>query len=232
MAVIGVLIVAVGAIAWRIRRGLFTRAEAVVLAVFAVNWLVIELQIAICDHRPCPEKRYWVQAGILLSGWAVWGVRELVRTLSRRVPVLKQALPLIVCGFAAFELGMLLKPHIPLSRRHVHLAACAWAAERIQADWKGPRHDEESHYVDAEYVDGRRPRLFAHTARLPYVLGGRLASYLPPALVEVPDYLVDEEPVDFDDEAMRDLRFERLETLDVGSRKFAIYRCLGREEDR
>ena len=229
---IGVLIVAAGAMAWRIRKGLFTSAEAVVLAVFAVNWLMIELQIVICDHRSCPEKRYWVQAGILLAGWAVWGAREIARTLSRRVSALTWTLPLIVCGFAVFELVMMLKPHIPFSRRHAHLVACAWAAERIRADWKGPRHDSESHYVDAEYVDGRRPRLFAHTARLPYVLGGRLASYLPPALVEVPDYLVDEEPVDFDDKELRGLRFERLEALDVGSRRFTIYRCLDGREKR
>lgn len=227
---IGVLIVAAGAMAWRIRKGLFTRAEAVVLAVFAVNWLMIELQIAICDHRPCPEKRYWVQAGVLLSGWAVWGVREIVRALSRRVPAMKLVLPLVVCGFAVFELGMLLKPHIPFSRRHAYLAACAWAAERIRADWKGPDRDGEPQYTDAEYVDGRRPSLFSHTARLPYVLGGRQASHLPPALVEVPDYLVDEEPIDFEVRELRGLRFERLETLDIGSRKFAIYRCLGGEE--
>ncbi len=229
---IGVLIVAAGAIAWRIRKGLFTRVEAGVLAIFAVNWLMIELQIVICDHRPCPEKRYWVQAGLLLSGWTVWGVRELVRTLSCRIPMLKPALPLIVCGFAVFELGMLLKSHIPFSRRHAHIAACAWAAERIRVDWKGPDRDNEPRYTDVEYVDRGRPRILAHTARLPYVIGGRLPLSISRKLVEVPDYLVEEEPVDFDDEDFRGLRFERLETLDVGRRKFSIYRCLGGEKDR
>lgn len=58
------------------------------------------------------------------------------------------------------------------------------------------------------------------------------ASFLSHVLEEVPDYLVDEEPIDFDVEELQGLRFERLETLDVGSRRFAIYRRLGERETR
>ena len=84
---IAVIAIAAVAIAYRVKARLFTRAEFAVLSIFVVNWVMIELQISICDHSPFPEKRYWVQAGVLLLGWAAWGMYRLSAALSSKLTI-------------------------------------------------------------------------------------------------------------------------------------------------
>jgi len=224
------IVIALLAIAYRVRMRLFTKAEFAVLSIFIVNWVTIELQIAICDHVPFPEKRYWVQAGVLLLGWTAWGMYRLSSAMSSRFRPARYILPAAVAGLAVVEIVMVMKPHIPGSRRYAYLRAVDWAAEKISADWNGPAMDEHMGYSSLNYRHPNRPVVCAHTARLPYVLNGRRSTVLDG---DVPDYICDEEgKIDLAAERLHGARYELMDRLTVGKRTFALYRRKGGEPAR
>ena len=220
--------IALLAIAYRVRMRLFTKAEFVVLSIFVVNWVTIELQITICDHILFPEKRYWVQSGVLLLGWTAWGIYRFSSALSSRFRLARYVLPAAVACLAGFEVLMIMKPHIPGSRRYAYLQAVDWAAERIRADWKGPAKDEHLEYVGSNYRRPNRPVVHAHTARLPYVLNGRRSLRGDESVCDIhdiPDYICDEEKnIDLAADWLHGARYELMDRLTVGKRTFALYR--------
>lgn len=230
---IAVIVIAAVAIAYRVKARLFTKAEFALLAIFAVNLTMVELQIAICDHCAFPEKRYWVQAGVLLSGWAAWGVHRLSAALATRFRPARHILPAAVACLAIVEIVMIMKPHIPLSRRHAHLQAVEWAADRIREDWKGPAADGQMEYFDFEYRQPNRPVVRAHTARLPYVLNGRNDSLSAVFEDDTPDYICDEEgKVNLSPKTLHGAKYELMDTARFGKRTFALYRRTGKEPAR
>lgn len=221
------LVIAALAIAYRLAKGLFTRQEAIVLAVFLVNFLFVFLQSAVCDSVWMPEKRYFIQAGVLLLGWTAWGVFAFSRAAARKFPPAKFAFPVLVVAFALLEVAMLVKPVIPGSRRHAYLAALDWAKERIAADWHGPADDapERIAFCPGEYRDTRRPVVHAHTARLPYLLGGRNDSVSRRFADDAPDYIFDEErEINLTAFADKSARYELMDKVTFGKRTFALYR--------
>ena len=216
-------VLAVLAIAYRIWTRRFMRAEAVALSVVATNFLMVWAQIVICDGRPFPERRYWDQADLVLLGWTAWAFLELGRLAAahvRRVPVVS-LIALVTVAFAAVLVVMLVKPHVPGSRRHAYVQACAWAESRIRADWKGPAADAELLYDDIEYHLSRRPSLSAHTGLLAYRLGGRHASPSKFGAIDLPDYVFDEER---EIELPEGARYELMEKVRFGRRTFALYK--------
>ena len=225
------IVIAVLAIAYRVRMRLFTKAELAVLSIFAANWVMMELQITICAHQLFPEARYWVQSGVLLLGWTAWGIYRLSSALSSKFRPARYVLPVAVACLAAVEIVMIMKPHIPGSRRYAYLQAVDWAAERIRADWKGPAADEHMGYFNRNYRHPNRPIVSAHTARLPYVLNGRRSTVL---AGDVPDYICDEEgKIDLAAEwRLHGVRYELMDRLTVGKRTFALYRRKGGESAR
>lgn len=214
-------LIALAAILYRIKKRLFTRAEGVLLAIIAVNVAFIWAQIAIKDHAAFPEKRYWIQSFLLLLGWSAWGIQAFCRSsAAKRVPGIRFLFPLIVALFALNDLVMVVKPHIPVGRRHAWVAACDWAAERIRADWKGPAQDAEDVFSVRQYHRPNRPCVAGHTARIAYLVGGRVASTNEFGRLDRPDYICKEEskigPLGPDYELMDRIRF--------GKRRFALYR--------
>ena len=219
------VVIAAVAIAYRVKARLFTKAELAVLAVFIVHLAMVELQISICDHSPFPEKRYWVQAGVLLLGWAAWGIARFSAMLSSRFRPARYLLPAAVACLAAVEVAMIAKPHVPFSRRYAHLRAVDWAEERIRADWKGPSKDSGIEFIVSEYRQPNRPIVRAHTARLPYVLDGRNDSVSMAFEDDTPDYICDEEgKVDVVSESLHGARYELMDKARFGRRTFALYR--------
>lgn len=212
------------AVAMRLATRRFTRAEGILLAVVLLNYLVLAGQMLGCYGLRCfeaPESRYWYQSGVLLLGWAAWGLSEASRWASRRFAAARFLLPLAVAAFAAIDVAMLVKPHVPGSRRNAYLRACDWAEARIRADWKGPSADEGLLYDDVEYHLPWRPTVLAHTGLLPYRLHGRRADYGRFGAVDLPDYVVDEErKVELPPEG----RYELMEKARFGRRTFALYR--------
>lgn len=216
-------ILAVLAIAYRIRKRLFTRAEAVVVALVALNLLVIWAQIVIADGVPFPERRYWCQADALLLGWAAWALLALGRRLAARVPRLRPTAPvaIVVVALALLLAALLVKPHVPGSRRHARLQACDWAEARIRADWRGPSADPDVVYSVIEYHERARPSVLAHTGLLPYRLGGRRAMPHKFGAVDLPDYIFDEErKIVFPEGG----RYEMMGKARFGRATFALYR--------
>lgn len=216
--------IAAAAVAVRIATRRFTAPEWALLAIAALNYLVLAGQLLGCwgiDKYEGPEKRYWIQSGVLFLGWTAWGLSELSRVAARRWRPARQTLPLVVAVFAAIDLAMLAKPHVPGSRRNSNLRACEWAEERIRADWKGPAADRENVYSDREYHEPGRPALRAHTGLLAYRLGGRQASPDKFGAVDLPDYVVDEE---------KKLRlpegadYSLMDSAEFSGRRYLIYR--------
>lgn len=222
---IGFLVIAALAIAYRIWKRLFTRAEALVLAVFLVNVLFVFLQSAVCDRIYRPESRYFIQGGVLLLGWTAWGVLAFSRRLAATCPPARFAAPALVAAFALLAAAMLVKAHVPGSRRHAYLAALDWAKVRIAADYRGPCADDAVAFFPGEYRQRARPIVHAHTARLPYVLGGRNDSVSHLFADDLPDYVFDEtHKIDLAAFARHGARYELMETATFDGRDFALYR--------
>lgn len=221
---IAVFLIAAAVIAWRIATRRFTRAEWVLLAIALLNYGIQAGQILGCyglRYFQSPEARYWYQSGVLFLGWAAWGLDALSRRAARRVAAARVLLPLAVAVFVAIDVAMLVKPHVPGSRRNAYLRACDWAEARIRADWKGPSADPGFLYDDAEYHSPGRPAVLAHTGLLPYRLGGRQSDYGKFGAIDLPDYIVDEErKVEFPPEG----RYELMEKARFGRYAFALYR--------
>ena len=223
---IAVIFIALAVIAYRIRKRLFSKAEAAVVAVFATCLVVIWLQILICDHVAFPEKRYWIQSAIMLSAWAVWGIRELSKQRNKVVAFCgRYLLPIVITCLALTDIVMLVKPYIPGSRRNAYVSATKWAAEKIRADWKGPSRDESVDFFAGEYRHPARPIVRCHTARLSYVVGGRKDPTLHQPDDPMADYICHEEAkIDFDSEPLSGAKYELMDRLRIGKRRFALYK--------
>lgn len=221
-----VIFIALAAIIYRVRRRLFSRTEAAVLAVFLVTLAFVWMQIALCDHKAFPEKRYWIQSAILLSGWAVWGVRELANHKSKALAICgRHLLPVAVACLAIVAVAQLVKPYIPGTRRNAYIAAANWAAEKIREDWSGPSRDESVDFSIVEYRHPARPIVRCHTARLACLLDGRKDPTVHRAGDPLPDYVCDEEKkIDFGAKPLCAAKFELIDRLQVGKRRFALYR--------
>lgn len=218
-------LVALAAVAYRVAKRRFTRAEWALLAIIAVNWAVVAAQINVCDHKLLPLKRYWAQSAVLALGWCAWGTLAFSEWLARRFAPAKFLLPLAVALFAANDLVMLAKSHLPGSRRHAYVQACDWAVERIRADWDGPGRDAKNLFHVANYHLPNRPCIAAHSNRLPYLLGGRADSLVRRTAKDIPDYIFDEvREIHLDDPCLRGARYRLLDQVRFGKREFALYR--------
>ena len=218
------MLIAAAAVALRIKTKRFTAPEGVLLSVGILTYLVLAGQILVCwglkKFEP-PEMRYWIQAGVLWLGWTAWGLSEASRALARKWSPAKFLLPLVVAVLAAIDVAMLVKAHVPGSRRNAYLRACDWAEEKIRADYRGPAKDAEWVYSDEEYHDEKRPALVAHTGLLAYRLNGRHASPGKFGAIDLPDYVFDE---DKKVRLPKGASYELMDRLRVGKRPFSLYR--------
>lgn len=221
---IALAVIALIAIFYRLKCRAFTRAEGVLLALIAANLLLIWAQIAIKDHATFPEKRYWVESFILLLGWSAWGIVAFCKSsFARRIPFVRFLLPLIIALFAINDLVMCIKPRIPVGRRHAWVAACDWAEERIRADWRGPAKDEKDVFSTRQYHHPNRPCVAGHTARIAYLLNGRVASINEFGKLDKPDYICKEESKI----GKLGAEYELMDRVQFGKRRFALYRNRG-----
>lgn len=176
-------------LAYRLRRGLATRKEVAVVLIVAANVFLLWAQEVLGPGKPFPEWRYYMQSSILLYGFGIWGLLRLpaVPLGGRRVPV-GRVLSAVLVLFAAYDAVMLCKARFPVGRRAAYVAACEWARERIAADWTGPVSDPTNAVSVHEYHTPCRPVVQAHSARLPYLLGGRDTSLADFPEADIPDY--------------------------------------------
>ncbi len=218
------LIIAVAAIVWRIATKRFTAAEWIVLAIAVLNYAVLAGQMLGCygfrNYDP-PEQRYWIQSGVLFLGWAAWGILEVSRLAAQKWRPAKFLLPIVVVALMAIDIAMLVKPHVPGSRRNAYLRACDWAEEKIRADYQGPAKDTERVYGNQEYHEEKRPAIIAHTGLLAYRLNGRHASPGNFGAIDLPDYVFDE---DKKIHLPKDARYELMDRVSFGKRSFSLYR--------
>lgn len=204
-------------VAWRIRKGLFSRAEALAFAVVLANVILVWAQIVICDHRPMPEQRYYIQSTLLLYPWGIWGLVEILR---RRGLPAGRILAVLIALFAVYDGIMLTKAHFPVGRRAAYVAACNWARGRIAADWEGPVRDVGLETSTWEYHTPYRPIVQAHSARLPYLLGGRDTSLSEFPVSDRPDYWFSD--IRRDDPPTEG--YERIDAFRRGKYEFHLYR--------
>lgn len=163
-----ILGLAVGA--YRFRHRLLTRAEWMLLAIWAGHFL-FELVIMYAEHGFFRyEARFFRPTGFLTWFWLAWGVARAWQSGGR---VLRRGLVLALALLVTYDVVMLTRARIPRSRRNAYAAACDWAAERILADWKGPSCDTNFVFTLGEYRTNRRPVIDCYSARIPYLVGGR-----------------------------------------------------------
>jgi len=218
-------LVALATVTYRICKRKFSRFEWILLAIIAINWIMVAAQINICDHKLLPEKRYWAQSSTLAIGWFVWGIMQFSAWLSPKIRAAKWLLPLLAGMLAVNDMAMLAKPHIPVGRRYAYVKACDWAAERIRADWDGPKRDETNLFRNENYHEPNRPCIDAHSNRLPYVLGGRADALVKQSKIDIPDYIFDEDrEIDLADKHLRGAKYRLLDKVQFGKYKFSLYR--------
>lgn len=218
-------IVALAVVIYRICKREFSGLEWLLLAVIAINWAMVTAQINVCDNRLLPEKRYWAQSSTLAIGWFVWGVMRLSQWLSPKIHAAKWLLPLLAGLLAANDIVILAKAHFPVGRRHAYVQACDWAAERIRADWDGPKRDEKNVFRIENYHLPNRPCIDAHSNRLPYIVGGRADALVKVSPIDIPDYIFDEDrDIDLKDKHLRGAKYRLLDKVQFGKYKFSLYR--------
>lgn len=220
---IALVLFSLGVIGWRIRQRRFTRAEGMLLAVVAVNYAIVVGQSLFEGGRfrlNFPEARYTIQSTLLLYPWGIWGILSAFKTAK----LARRCLAVTFAGFAVLATVMLGKSKLPCSRRYAYVRACDWAVERIRADWHGPATDRKYDFHQKEYHRPNRPVVQAHTARLPYLLNGRLSSLDIVGKVDTPDYWFD----DIDREVPPKKGYDKLDSYRCGNYRFELYRRQGK----
>lgn len=210
-------IFSLGAVAYRLRKGLFNRIEGALLAVALGSFLVITLQRCL-EHGhlrlAMPEWRYVAQASVLLYGWGVWGLLQLPMRLRCFV------LPALVALLATYHTVMIAKAHVPFGRRAAFVQASEWAIEKIRADYRGPMQDDKKVFSIKEYHRPRRPIVHGHNPRIGYLLGGRDESLTIFGAADRPDYWVTGH---HDELFVRD-DYDLMDTFVFGKRRFELLR--------
>lgn len=199
--------------AYRIRKGLFTRLEWFVLIGWLVHFGLEEIQMIGEWHRFKYDPRYFRPVDFVTWGWAAWG-------LGKWWSCVKWLALFGLIAALVYDGVMLAKPNIPGSSRAGKVAACDWAADRIRADWQGPAETDNNPFDLEEYHVKGRPLVWAHVARVPYLLGGCLGPLPAPGRPNNPDYWID----DIDKEDPPTFGYVLLDTFKYGRREYRLYR--------
>ena len=210
---------------WRIATKQMSIREGVVFAIALAYFLLVVFQINVADNLLMPECRYWIQVGVLLMGWVIWGVDAIANAVMRRFPrikIMRFLLVAIILGFALNDIVMLFRSSIPNTRRNLNVKACEWAAKRIASDWQGPCKDAENPIAIGEYHIPNRPVVAAHTKRLAYVLNGRNERTSCYGKIDYPDYVFNESHrIDWQNYKCE---YNLIDDLELGKKHFFLYR--------
>lgn len=178
MTQIIVLVLALGAVAWRIRTKKLTIVEWCLIAFVVLNVILVQLQMFVGEKGKLSWiLRYHQAALVFLYGWAAWGVVALLDCLSgwRRI-----ALALVagawIAGGGGTSLWRIAKHGFVESNRNARARAAEWAAEIVQKDFTGPKRDAERFFTLQEYHPSCRPIILSEGAYLVSLLGGRWVS--------------------------------------------------------
>ena len=212
---IALTILSLAIAAYRIRKGLFTRVEWFVLALWLGHFALEEAQLFVKFHHFRYDPRYFRPVSFLSWIWLAWGLSNWW-TKVRWFALSALAAALV------FDATMIVKPNLPFGRRGAYVRACDWAVERIRADWKGPVRDATNEFSLAEYHSPYRPIVMAHVARLPYLLNGRYPFLDTFRSDNPPDYWTID--VRRDDPPPASL-YELMDSYQTGKFKFNLYRC-------
>ena len=199
---------------YRIRKGLFTKLEWLILCVWFGHFAFEELQLAFDLRRFRYDPRYFRPADFLTWGWVAWGASNW--WCRAKWPMIA-----LLTGTCIFDAVMVIKPMLPFGRRGAYVRACDWAADRIRADWNGPDRDQDPVFSLEEYHTPYRPVVQAHVARVPYLLNGRQALLTDFGAADMPDYWIID--VQRDIPPPRNL-FDLIGTYRRGKFTFELYR--------
>lgn len=183
---IALVIFSIAVILWRLKRRLASRTEILLAGLVLMNYLMVFAQEKLGGGHPFPEARYFNQAHLLLYPWGIWGLMQLLSKLKRIN--LRLCLGVVFGVFAVYDGVMLIKAQLPIGRRSAYEASIQWALPKIAADWQGPKRDEINVMNAVDYHTPFRPVVMAHSARLPYLLGGRDSIFWAYEKEDVADY--------------------------------------------
>lgn len=200
--------------AYRIRKGLFTKIEWLILCIWIGHFTFEELQLIWKFHHWRYDPRYFRPADFLTWGWTAWGASNW--WCRAKWPMIA-----LLTGTCIFDAVLVIKPMLPFGRRGAYVRACDWAVERIRSDWKGPSRDGTNVWSLAEYHTPYRPVVQAHVARVPHLLNGRQALLTDFGAIDLPDYWIID--VQRDIPPPRNL-FDLIGTYRRGKFSFELYR--------
>lgn len=206
-----------GVVSYRIWKKMLSKTEAALLVLVIGSILMIVLQRCFESghfHWALPERRYVVQATVVLYGWGVWGILQLPTRIRCII------LPVLVGALATYHFAMIAKSHVPFGRRFAFVQASEWAIAKIKADYHGPRRDEVNVFSIGEYHRPNRPIVHGHNPRIGYLLGGRDESLTVFGKADQPDYWVTGH---YDEQFARD-EYELMDTFICGKRRFDLFR--------
>ena len=166
------LLSALAVSAYRIRRGTFTKGEAVLWGLFIANVVFVQLQLYVENRCLKVDLRYLSPAFVLLWGVCAWPVAELWKRC-RRLDYVLAAIFVAALGVNAFRV---VKHHFGVGNRSRKTIVSTWAANEIRKDWNGPQRDDRLHWSPREYNTRARPVINCAPSyrSIAYLTGGRI----------------------------------------------------------
>ena len=166
------LLVAAAVSAYRIRRKIFTKGEAVLWGLFLANVVLVQLQLYVENWRFKVDLRYLSPAFALLWCVCAWPLAELWKRRGRLVFVFAAVFS-VAFGVNVFRV---VKHHFGLGNRSRKTIVSAWAANEIKKDWNGPRQDADLRWSPREYNTRARPVINCAPSyrSIAYLTGGRI----------------------------------------------------------
>lgn len=165
-------LLAVAVSAYRIRRKLFTRGEAVLWALFLLSVFLVQLQLYVENWRFKVDLRYLSPAFVLLWPVCIWPFAEIWKKY-RKLHYVFSAVFIIALGVNAFRV---VKHNFGMGNRSRKTLVSAWAADVINRDWDGPRMDSKLSWSMREYNTRARPVINCASSyrSIAYLTGGRI----------------------------------------------------------
>lgn len=210
------VLIALVALGWRMKRGLATKAEITLWLIWLVHLVIVASLTAAVREEHTIDTRYLKTVDCLVWGAAIWALLK--------VKYGKWIVSAVLALLVVYNAVMFTKHLVPGSRRNANLIACEWAQKVIADDCRDRDTAPDSKlFFLHEYTTGGKPVISPISKRMNYLLKARNACLEFGEKEGRPDYIVEED---------KRLKFEPwqksdyflMDELQIKNRHYSIYK--------